>query len=325
MELMQASSTPLSLGATNRLVDRMAEKHVRVLESKGIVGKQLLLRGVRKDFTRIRHALLEVSSRSPESLLRSFFADEPGIRRLVGDAVQDKHINHLGFEVHEPLDLIIYGFQHWIERGRELEGMDVQLISSHRFTASRELQQRVNAYSEILRLSLSVEGQELMLELFDIHRPMPLMECDRCKHSSVCSAREAEEPTFSSLRLKREEHTQGPWCQLIDRVMGDSLRPVFRHDPIWHYALQVQSEAQVQSLHELFRGLCMRNAEYSMPYAGVVSNHQDRSLHTKLVNRRIHLELEVVMQKPVVSPKWPEKESAPLPAMSINSFVQLGV
>lgn len=293
--------SPRSLHASNALVERMAALHDQVLASKGIGGKQSLLRVVRRDFTRIRHALLEVSSRTPESLLRSFFADEPLIRTAVAQEAHQGAINHLGFEVHEPLDLILYGFEHWIGRGRERLGLDVALVSSQRFVASAELQRRVNAFCEILRLKLKVEGRELLLELFDIHRPMPRLECERCRHSEVCSAREAEEPTFSAFLLQQDDQTPGPWCQLIDRMVGDTLRPVFRHDPIWHYALEVEAEDQVHRVHDLFRTLASRSAIYVMPYSNVVVNPRDRSVHTKIVNRRIHLELELVAHTPASS------------------------
>jgi hypothetical protein len=70
----------------------------------------------------------------------------------------DQHIYHLGFEIHEPLDLVLYGIHHWIEHSNRAVGANMSVSRFPHYSASQSFQDRAGAYTEIMRTWLNVKS-----------------------------------------------------------------------------------------------------------------------------------------------------------------------
>lgn len=257
------------------LVEKMASFCTAQLKYKMIRSQKTLLKLFKQDLGNVIYGLHVIRHTPACLVLQTLFDSAPFVSEIA-EALQGDKIYHFGFEVHEPLDLILYGFEHWIEKVRQAHGITLEVSRYLRFPASSAFQLRVGAPSEILRIWVVLEDSEFMLELFHID---------------------------SAERIGRERRFQDFWprtfpefTQRTSVSMKDTMQR-FKADPIWHYALFVQTPEQVRHLHVRFQQLVLKEPTYLLPYRTPVENTGDGSLHTKLINQRRKLEVEFVTQQ----------------------------
>ncbi len=261
--------------------DELLRTHRESLARKSIHRKQDLIKVIKLDLDKLTHALLEVQETQAKDILEDFFADTDMDLEQFDLRLQAPYINHVGFEIHEPLDLVLFGIQHWIEQSRIKLGAEIQIQGSLRFPASQAFQQRVGAYTEILRIRLLVNGRVLMLELFDIqHSLSGLLRAGshRMTHRN-----------FDGL-FRQEEFLPGH---------RERLAQLFASDQIWHYAFHVKRPEDVMVLHDQIQSLAARAPWLRVAYAQPVHNPHDRSLHTKVISQgadRARSEVEFVTE-----------------------------
>ena len=252
--------------SVNSLCENLFHSHRELLQYKSIGSKRDLIQAIKLDLDKLTHALLEVRETSAISVLTQFFdGTELGAEKIAERLAADR-IYHVGFEIHEPLDLILYGINHWIENSRQTLGVEMRIRDYLRFPASAAFQCRVGAYTEIMRIWLDVDGRELMLELFDIQRP-----CG----DSIADAPKLVHRNFNGL------------FHLDDFLNGHDKRvsDLFASDEIWHYAFSVNNPRDVLELHAEWQELAARHSDFFVPYAEPVDNPHDRSFHTKVIRR----------------------------------------
>ena len=260
--------------AVNHLSEELLRSHSELLRHKGIWQKQQLIRMIRLDLDKLTHALIEVKDNGATAVLRRFFdhsAMKPaGIRaRLMDDGIY-----HLGFEIHEPLDLVLFGIRHWIDRSRWALGANMRIKDYQRFPASQAFQKRVGARAEIMRIWLEVKGRTLMLELFDIQR---------CAGSALNGALGLTHRNFHGLFEQHDPNAEH----------RDRLERLFEQDGIWHYALHVAHRQEVIALHDELQNLAAQDSRYLIPYDAPVYNGHDGSFHTKVIKRQPGQRLEI--------------------------------
>ena len=270
-------AVPDYIRETIRLSDELLRSHTELLARKNIHSRLELFRIIRLDLDKLTHALTELKLNCALEVLQDFFGDSADCH-AIGRRLTGSQIGHVGFEIHEPLSLVLHGLQHWIEQSKRLVGANMQIRDYMRFPASLAFQKRVAAPAEIMRLWLDVEGQVLMLELFDIHRP-----------ANPVTA-ESPKPTHRNFHsLFRPEGTAASPPRGLSRL--------FAGDEIWHYAFHVGLPEDVRELHTELQRLASVQSGYFLPYAEPVHNEHDRSFHTKIVRHEgVRLELEFVTQ-----------------------------
>ncbi|MGH8475382.1 MAG: hypothetical protein ACRER2_06360, partial [Methylococcales bacterium] len=90
--------------------------HQVALRIKDIHDERALRRILCCDFEKVLHALVDVQSVDTEQLLREvFFPDQPGVAQSVLSGITSRRLNHVGFEIFEPLDMVLQGIDYWIE------------------------------------------------------------------------------------------------------------------------------------------------------------------------------------------------------------------
>jgi hypothetical protein len=261
----------------NRLCDGLLVTHTELLGRKNIRRKRELIQVIKVDLDKLAHALLEVKENHPRQVLAEFFGSAPVDCSGISARLAEARIYHVGFEIHEPLDLVLYGIEHWIQEATHALGAIMRVKDFLRFPASPAFQKRVGAYTEIMRIWLEVNDRTLMLELFDIHRPVD------------------EELASGALPVKHRNF-QGLFS---DPAPGHAERMarLFRDDEIWHYALHVARPADVTEVHAELQVLAGQDSSYFLPYTAPVHNPHDGSFHTKIVHRaglQGRMELEFV-------------------------------
>jgi len=254
----------------------LLKSHQELLQKKNSYDPTSLLELIKIDTEKVLLALAEVKGRQVPGLLQTFFAGHDELLALLYSVVDVEKLFHVGFEIYEPMDLVVAGFEHWSRRFERLLETEIQVVRSLRFPASAAFQKRVKASAEIMRIWMRVGGEELMLELFDIHRPAPHVP----------------------------PKTAGPFSipDLRHRLVAPGLSPdhdqVLQHhfgnDFIWHYAISVQEMQSVEQLHGAFERLVGWNRGFQLAYPACVYNQHDGSYHTKLIHPLKHLELEFV-------------------------------
>ncbi|MFM7199346.1 MAG: hypothetical protein ACKO6N_01030 [Myxococcota bacterium] len=261
-----------------RLAD-LLHLHREALGRKSVWTEQRLMQIIKLDLSKLTHALMEVKTLQAETLLHTFFVDHSMVVQAILSQLVGRHIYHLGFEVHEPLDLLLYGIHQWISRTRRSLGGELTVHRVLRYPASMAFQERVGAYAEIMRVWIRASSQLLMLELFDIHRPI--------ENHFIEGMPNLTHRNFDHLLAVTADQGAG----LERSVMG------FSPDEIWHYALNVRTADNVAELHRLFQALTASDSNFVQPYSSPIVNEHDQSIHTKLICLRAGLELEVVSQR----------------------------
>jgi hypothetical protein len=248
----------------NRLCDGLLATHTEFLDRKNIRRKRELIQVIKVDLDKLAHALLEVKENRPGPVLEEFFTAPVDCAAISARLAEDR-IYHVGFEIHEPLDLVLYGIEHWIREATHALGAQMRVKDYLRFPASPAFQKRVGAYTEIMRIWLQVNDRTLMLELFDIHRAV---DAELASGGLPVKHRNFQGLFSNPVPGHRER---------MERLFGD--------DDIWHYALQVRRPADVTELHAELHELAEKDSGYFLPYTAPVHNSHDGSFHTKVVHR----------------------------------------
>ena len=257
-------------------LDKSLKRHRYALEKKGIASTSSLLQAVRLDLVKAYFVLAEIHNRTAAEVVRGFFADHPGIVPEILPKLDQPRLHHLGFEVHEPHDIVLPGFYHWARQlGRRLE-IPVRVNGTLRFPSSANFQGRVGAYTEMMQIWVEVNGRELLIEMFDIYRP--------------------RETSWSA----KEWLGVGRWQELLqnDGVFQQSnvLPPLLKGDKIWHYGIHVSDPASIEALHDTLTAFISDKRHYKLSYEKPVLNPRDTSLHTKIINQAQGLEIEFLTQ-----------------------------
>jgi hypothetical protein len=262
----------------NQLCEDLLVSHRELLGHKNIRRKQQLIRAIRLDLDKLTHALVETKENEARSVLRTFFG-ESGLVSGICDRLADQNIYHVGFEIHEPIALVLFGIRHWIEHSRRALDVHMAVREYLHFPASQAFQTRVGANAEIMRIWLEVNDRVLMLELFDIQRPAD---------SILAAAPEMTHRNFHPLFNSHESEAGHP----------HRLARLFASDEIWHYAFHVKSPADVEEIHRELEEIAAREAGFAMAYRAPVHNRYDGSFHTKVIRAgnasAARLELEFV-------------------------------
>jgi len=205
-------------------------------------------------------AARELTSVGQRALMEEFFAGEPKVVEAVLDAADGVDVAHIGFRIAEPLDIYLEGVPIWADR------LGADVVRTKRIPASEHFQDRVGAFVEMAQVWLGYRGREIELEVFDIHSPTDIAP-------EAPSARRSEVSVVSAQ----------------DR---DILRLRLAGDDIWHYGVTLASAGLVRDLHESLLALANRSDRYSLRNTTVVTNLDHGSVHTKVSNHDLALEIE---------------------------------
>jgi hypothetical protein len=274
-------STAINIKTLSQSYAGLFLTHGELLQRKNVRSKQRLLQIIKLDLDKLTHALLEVKERRAWPILTRFFAGHKTLLPAIAGRLEQNVIDHLGFEIHEPLDLVLHGLDHWLAKTRRTFQASLAIQDFLRFPASTAFQQRVGGYTEIMRLWVQVNGQTLMLELFDIHRPVD-------EFFASGPAKPLIHRNFDCLVTPNG---------INDKDMGQ-VESLFQGDEIWHYAFRVRGFAEVMQLHAELQELAAGDPAYRLPYAAPVHNAGDGSLHTKIIQQAAGLELEFIALSP---------------------------
>ena len=151
------------------------------LGDKNVLTKQDLAAIIKIDNEKICFALIELMTRNVADILQEFFGEDSEVVPLISASSKDAELCHVGFEIYEPLDLVLQGFSQTFDKLNRNSGSRFAVRKILRFPASQAFQNRVNAFTEILRIWVEMDGRQFMLELFDIHRPVDIFSLER-KH-----------------------------------------------------------------------------------------------------------------------------------------------
>ena len=238
--------------------------HSHVLDRKAITNHAELRTAIDHDrVVALAVARTLLAGLTTRALLDEFFADRLDIRDDVAAMVDEDLANHIGFQVREPLDVFLEGLAQWAPR------LDLDLVGVKRFTASESFREQVDAFAEMAQVWLRLNDVTVELELFDIHRPNP--------------ARPG--------RLEQLD-VGGGTRALLAAARPDVLRWLLADDDIWHYGVRITDEAAVERLHERFRVVTRDDARFRLRTDQTVANPWHGSVHTKLINLELHIEVE---------------------------------
>ena len=262
-------------------IDELLRGYQDSLDLKNIHTRQELLHIARIDMEKIISRLFDVQNSTVADVVSHFFDADQALVPEILARLDEKFLYHCGFEIYEPLDLIVsHGFRHWVKKFNQVLDARIHIGEALRFPASQAFQDRVQASVEIMRLWIHVDDHPLMLELFDIQRPVApfLPDCKTMKHRSL--------PRL----LPGSPSSYAPYY---------SASQLFKNDTIWHYAIYVERPEQVLHIHQAFQDYVHRNPGYELPFTSIVQNKYDGSFYTKIIHRRRGIELEFVTQQRV--------------------------
>ncbi len=256
-------------------LNHLLRRHRYALSQKGLDSTGALLPAIRLDLLKAWAVLAEIHARTAAGVVHQFFAGQPDIVPHILPRLDQPHLHHLGFEVHEPHDLILPGFYRWMPHFGRWLAAPLRINGTLRFPSSLNFQERVGAYTEMMQIWVEVEGRELLIEMFDIYRPrtndwVPVKQAANFDHWSA-------------------------WCRAANRQQPP-LPALLAGDNIWHYGIHIATPNGVEALHQRFRQLIEQNAVYRLAYPQPVHNPRDTSLHTKIINEELGLEIEFLTQ-----------------------------
>ncbi len=252
-------------------VNDLLQLHSTALSAKHITTPAELLNIMYFDFEKVLHALVEKQLVNVDQLLEVFFIDHPESVPEILSNISDRELNHIGFEICEPLDVVAVNLEQWLAKIGVILGKTITLRKQLRFPASATFCQRVGAVTEILCLWLSVDKQPVKLELFDIARPIHVVF-------------PSDENVLTALQGLQQDAKQ-------HRL---AINYLFQNDRIWHYSINVENRQTVVQLHENFKQLVAEQPHYKLAYTAPIKNSYDHSFHTKIINLSLGLELEFI-------------------------------
>jgi hypothetical protein len=142
--------------------------HSYVLARKGITDDHTLRAAIRHDrVVALAVARTLLAGLNTRALLREFFLDRADVLDDVVAVADEDLVNHIGFQVREPLDIFLEGVARWAPR------LDLDVVGAKRFTASEAFREQVGAFAEMAQIWLRRDDLTVELELFDVHRPNP--------------------------------------------------------------------------------------------------------------------------------------------------------
>ncbi|MBF0100921.1 MAG: hypothetical protein HQK77_08445 [Desulfobacterales bacterium] len=258
-------------------IEGLLSQYKNTLTKKHIRTHQELMKVIRIDFEKMIFALMEVKNKKGLHIISDFFGKDKNNVLAILPELSEKNLYHLGFEVNQPMDLILYSFKYWIDKfNHQFKDSinEIKISRQLRFPASQAFQNRVNAYVEILRIWLELDHRELMLELFDIHHPLAI--------SMMNDGYDSESDGHPHVTCIKDYPTA------ISRLLAG--------DSIWHYAIYVNHPNEVEKLHTYFKALVTQDMTYELPFVSLVNNKHDGSLYTKIINKKKRIELEFVTE-----------------------------
>ena len=196
-------------------------------------------------------------------LLSDFFADRSDLHDSVVAIADEQLVNHIGFQIREPLDVWLEGLAVWAPR------LELDVVGVKRFPASQAFRERVGAFAEMAQIWIRQDDVTVELELFDIHRPNPA-------------------GTGQIGHVGSTDDTRA----LLAAAVPEVLRSVVADDEIWHYGVRITTEAAVEQLHEQFRLLVSDDERFRLRSERTVANVWHGSVHTKLTNLELATEIE---------------------------------
>jgi len=263
-------------------LDKLVKRHRYALEKKGVDSTSSLLQAVRLDLVKACFVLAEIHNRTAADVVREFFADHPGIVPEILPKLDQPRLHHLGFEVHEPHDIVLPGFYYWTKQFSRRLDLPIRINGTLRFPSSTNFQKRVGAYTEMMQIWVEVNGRELLIEMFDIYRPRPT--------------------TWPPVKQALNFSTWSTWCHALDSDQTQVRLPsLLVNDKIWHYGIHVSDPAGVEALNDTLTGFIADKRQYKLSYQKPVLNPRDTSLHIKIINQPQGLEIEFLTQN--LSPK----------------------
>jgi len=261
---------------------KLLKRHRYALDKKGIDSASSLLQAVRLDLVKAYFVLAEIHNRTAADVVREFFADQPGIVPEILPKLDQPRLHHLGFEVHEPHDLVLPGFYHWTKQFGRWLGIPIRINGTLRFPSSTNFQERVGAYTEMMQIWVEVDGRELLIEMFDIYRPRPT--------------------TWLPVKQALNFSTWPTWYRAFDSDQTLVRLPsLLVNDKIWHYGIHVSDPASIEALNNTLTVFIADKRQYKLSYQSPVLNPRDTSLHIKIINQSQGLEIEFLTQN--LSPK----------------------
>lgn len=250
------------------MIKKLLNTHQDLLDIKNIRTEIDLAQIIQFDLEKIIWAIYELQNRTTSNLLTDIFEKNRKILPQLSEKGYNDSIHHIGFEIYEPFDLALSIFE------QKFDDIRTKICNIDRFPASLEFQKRANAYVEIMRIELEINKQELLLELFDFHRPVDLPRLGTRLSNDI--------PDFENLSMTNKVSVES------SDLMAD--------DKIWHYAVHIDHTEQVSELHEYFKTLAQNNSTYILPFSTIVHNKNDGSFYTKIINCEKKLELECVTE-----------------------------
>ena len=168
------STAPTKAIANERILNALLTSYQIPLKQKKIHSIEALVQLIQIDIEKISHALQELEQRTVPSLLTEFLQTSPECLDTVLSKLSAQRLYHIGLESNLPLELALYLFKYPISNLNTQLAKKFEISRSLTFPASHAFQQRVQAYTEIMRIWLHQDHNRPMLELFDIHRPIDL-------------------------------------------------------------------------------------------------------------------------------------------------------
>ncbi len=263
------------------MIENLLQTYQDTLKVKHITTKKNLVAIIRLDLEKVISALLELQTKNIDSIITEFFQDTPHIiPETLALLNRQGKLCHLGFEINEPLDLALDGFNKIIDKFNQQQGQQAKIIKTFRFPASNALQDRVQAVVEIMRIWLNINGTIFLLELFDIHH----------------SVKKKAQLPINKHHFKHLIQQKSNYLNLATRCHP------FVNDGIWHYAIAIENLNEVRALHQFFQQLSKKHPSfYRLPFEQVVVNENDGSFYSKIINCKRNIELEFVSQIKVIS------------------------
>ncbi|MCK5867775.1 MAG: hypothetical protein KAG14_05185 [Mycoplasmataceae bacterium] len=152
----------------------LLDLYCKELKIKQIDNEMALNQIITIDREKIIYALNELRYKTTHDLTDEFFNHTPEIVSDIMAEISHSYLYHIGMESNCPLEITLYGFKQQIAYfNRQLDDK-LEMTRVLIFPASQAFQQRVNAYTEVMRVWIKMSHGEYMLEFFNIHRPIVL-------------------------------------------------------------------------------------------------------------------------------------------------------
>jgi len=257
--------------------EELKKKYGTNLRKKKINTAQDLDLIIRQDLEKIVYSLYELKRTSTFDILHNFFNEKnvKPISKIISRNIRTQ-LHHIGFEINEPMDLVVDVFEQRMQKINMRQNTKIKIIKMKRFPASTAFQKRVNAFTEIMKLWIQIYDYTLLIELFDIHHPIDFLQ-DNDFNTSHQMIEYLVNPSNNTVHHKN--------------LLPD--HSLFKRDPIWHYAIYIDSKKRVKQLHNYFTQLEQDTNDYKLVFSSIITNKKDAFL-TKIINVSKGVEIEFI-------------------------------